>query len=160
MKKTSILSIFLVFFVAVIIIGLFGDKIKVYDEEIEVEKIEWLTTEFENNSIYTLKTYTEEEKEQSNLEFDAELKVKISTGLTINFKFICLPANATHTELAFYNEEKQGITRVDLENNETSLVFEDTNMSTTLKAFTTDGLKTTYSIKINLISSSLFPGIL
>ena len=163
MKKTSILSIFLVFFAAILIIGLFGDKIKIYDEEIEVEKVEWLSNAYENNSIYTVTKYTKEEKEEMNLEIDAELKVKVETGVKLNFKFVCLPENATHTDLDFYIDEKtaesKGIKKIDLGNNETSLEFPKTNLSITLKAFTTDGLKTSYSIKINLISPSLFPGL-
>lgn len=161
MKKTSILSIFLVFFAAIIIVGLFGDKIKIYDEEIEVEKIEWISTEYENNSMYTVKKYTKEDKEKDpKIKYDAELIVRVETGLTLNIKFVCLPANATHTDLDFYNEEKTGITRNDLGENTTSLVFDKTNISTTLFAITTDGLKTSYSIKINLVSPSLFPGII
>ena len=170
MKKTSILSILLVFFAAIIVIGLFGDKIKIYDEEIEVESVEWISTEYENDSkLYTVKKYTLEEKEEKkkqnpDFDFDAELIVKVETGVILNFKFVCLPSNATHTELDFYIDEndasKKGIKRIDLGNNETSLEFPNTNSSITLKTFTTDGLKTTYSIKINLISPSLFPGLM
>lgn len=161
MKKTSIISVFLVFFIAIIIVGMFGDKIKIYDEEVEVEKIEWISTEYENNpAMYTVKKYTEKDKEKDpKITFDASLTVKIETGVTLNIKFICLPTHATHTELEFFNESKNGITRQDLGENTTSITFEKTNISTTLYAVTTDGMKTSYSIKINLISSTLFPGL-
>ena len=124
------------------------------------------TTPILNNISFTAQiSYGEQEYTSDVAIAENNINLVVSkpeqiNGLTLNIKFVCLPANATHTDLDFYNEEKTGITRNDLGENTTSLVFDKTNISTTLFAITTDGLKTSYSIKINLVSPSLFPGII
>ena len=123
MKKTSILSIFLVFLASILLVGFFGNKIQIYDEEKEVESIEWVSAEYENNENFKVVKYSKEDKEKNQLKYDAQLFCFVEGNVTITIKCICLPTDATNTNLVFYADYPSSVSNTVLGNGEISLSF-------------------------------------
>lgn len=159
MKKTSIIAIAIVYLVAIILVGFFGIRMKVYDPVIYVEKIAWNASEYENNKLFSVSKYTLEEKENNGYLYDASIKyvsydeVK---NLALNFKFSCDPSNATNTKLTYSINTENDKVKIEVKGDNTVDVIFNMGTSVMLTAKSTDGKEASYTVNIDVVDFSMF----
>lgn len=156
MKKTSIFSILIVFIAAVFMVGFLGTKYTA-DEIIEVESISWFSDDLENEG-YKIVKYTEEEKEELKISHDALLEApfeKELESLTIHIICLCKPNNADNKKLDFTFEATKGVSMNVVSDNEADIIFTGP-AEISLNVKSTDGLKISYTIKINIFDEDKF----
>ena len=89
MKKSTIITILIVYLAAILAVGFFGVKMKVYDEKVYATDIECLS---ENYKPY------EESKDGVN----GEIKIdKYVHGMRIDLLCRCVPSNVTNSDLEY-----------------------------------------------------------
>ncbi len=142
MKKSVVIAIGIVYIVAIIVVGLFGQKLHIYDPTIYAERVICQSEDY--------KEYTEEEKEKRKAD-GCITKVGFSVGMKVELKCQVLPNNATYKELNYlYDQTQFNDEIVKLQVNEdytASLTFyEDTTVTVTVKA--DDGKGARLRIKI------------
>ena len=162
MKKTSVISIFIVFLLSIVIVGFFGVRMKVYDPIIYVSGITWDSSEFEKDKVsFFVKKYTEEEKEEQSIDFDARLDYYLmgfNGPIELNIKCRPNPENATNPNLNYYFDNTgKDVQKAILPDNTVDIMFNEP-VGITLYVASTDGRNVTYTIRINVIDeSSIFP---
>ena len=162
MKKTSVISIFIVFLLSIVIVGFFGVRMKVYDPIIYVSGITWDSSEFEKDKVsFFVKKYTEEEKEEQSINFDARLDYYLmgfDGPIKLNIKCRPNPENATNPNLNYYFDNTgKDVQKVILSDNTVDIMFNEP-VGITLYVASTDGRNVTYTIRINVIDESMiFP---
>ncbi len=95
MKKSVIISIGIVYIVAIIVVGLFGQKLHIYNPVV-------YATEVVCHSE-TYKEYTEEEKEKRNADGVITL-LSFTLGMKVELKCQALPNNVTNNALNYMYE--------------------------------------------------------
>lgn len=115
-----------------------------------VESIEWNTSKFEENNKYILKKYTLEEKEEKNIDFNAELSFYLEDfylPLTVSFNFNTLPDKS---KLHFLISDCEEVNLDSIQGYNTSLTFNELySNSFILEAMYDRNLS--YKIKINAL---------
>ena len=153
MNKTSVIAVGLIFLVSILVVGFFGIRYKVNDPEVYVEKIEWNSSQYENDKNFSVKKYTKEEKEENKLSYDAELKHVVFKKLEdyrLNFKFTVLPYNASDTLDYSINVTNFDVRKENKDDKTVDVVFNEAT-SVNLTASSTDGRTVSYTIKITII---------
>ena len=154
MKKSSIIAVGLIFLIAVIVVGFFGGRLEVFEPTTYVEKIVWNATEYKQNTLFRVTEYTQEEKVENNINYDAELRYATFgevKDLRLNSKFTVKPENSTNDKLKYYlNAQNVDVTLSVKDDNTVDVIFNE-GTSVDLVAQSTDGREITYTIKINII---------
>lgn len=93
MKKSVVLTILIIYIIAIVVVGFIGIALKVYDEKKYVERIECINEEYVNEPVY--------DESDGSLIGDGYIliKKKDNPDLTIVIKCRALPADATNTTL-------------------------------------------------------------
>ena len=159
MKKSSVIAVALIYLVAIIIVGLFGVRLKVYNPVVYVDKIVWDYKEYDNKKqdgyTYKVKLTTEEEKKQG-VDYDAHLKCWTYSSidnLLINIKCHVEPFNATNTKLNYYlNVSEKVDVSINVKDDNTADIVFNEGTATYLSVKSTDGRDLIYTIYIEVIS--------
>jgi len=146
MKKSVIFTILIIYVFAIFIVGLIGQKLKVYEPTIFVEKIECISEDF--------KYYDENHMQAKKGYLGYITKNSFVVGMKVQIKCRVVPANATYKELNYICESKICTKEVDSDGY-LVLTFENSG-SVDVIVQTTDGKPTSIKIKINIIDLSDF----
>lgn len=103
MKKSVIISIGIVYIIAILVVGLFGQKIHVYDPTVYATSIECKSENYVE--------YSPEEKAKRNA--DGGITVQFVKGMRIDLKCQVVPNNTTNQDLDYnYERDKYDETKV------------------------------------------------
>ena len=93
MKKSVILTILIIYILAIVVVGFIGIALRIYDEKKYVESIECLSEKYVNEPVY--------DQDTNELIADGYIPVKKKDNpdLTVVIKCRALPADATNTKL-------------------------------------------------------------
>ena len=119
-------------------------------EDGTVEKIEWDSKKYEEDKKYNLNKYTLENKEEKNLDYDAELTFYLEDfelPLTLSFKFVTSPDKS---KLYYYMTDCYSVDLGETHGYSTSLTFNELYTNSLKLEAMYDG-DLSYVIKINAL---------
>lgn len=97
MKKSVVLTILIIYIIAIVVVGFIGIALKVYDEKKYVEQIECLTEGYVHGSV-----------EGTNCDGYIEVQYKKNVDNLVIIKCRALPADATNTKLKLVVDKEKG----------------------------------------------------
>ena len=100
MKKSVIITIIVIYVLAIVVVGFIGLKMKVYDEQKYVEKIECISDGYKD---YDPNTETGLAKIHAG--YIGYIKKDYKSGLKVEIKCRITPDNATHKNLEYIYDE-------------------------------------------------------
>lgn len=141
MKKSVILTILIIYVIAIFVVGLIGQKLKIYNPTVYVEKIECISEEYkeyDDSSTYKEKGYS------------GYINANYKEGLKVYIKCRVNPANATYKDLEYICESS--ICSIEKDNDGYATLTFTNSGSVDVIVKTTDGQNKTLKIKINAIN--------
>lgn len=99
MKKSVVLTILIIYILAIVVVGFIGIALKVYDEKKYVEEIKCISDNYIDEPVYN-------EKGEVIYDGTIEVKKKTNPDLTVVIKCRALPADATNTKLKISVSDK------------------------------------------------------
>lgn len=100
MKKSVIITIFVIYIFGILVVGFLGAKTKVYEQEVYATDIECKTEGFK---LYDPSKPEDQAKIAEG--FLGYIDVKYQEGLEVELKIQIVPANATYKKVNFYNPQ-------------------------------------------------------
>ena len=143
MKKSVIISILLIYIVAIVVVGTLGQKLQVYNPIVYVESIECNTENYN--------TYSEQDKEKQNA--DGFIWMPFSKDVRIDLKCWALPNNATNKDLNYLFDDKNN-KKMDLEKHAdytASITFHEFVPTVTITVKAADNFSINAKLKIKIL---------
>lgn len=113
MKKSVILAIFVVYIVAIVTVGFYGAKMRVYDEIVRIESISCALVA---DDVTNISTKDSKDPDYQNLykatgkdHVDYVVNRSFEDGLVVYLRFEVQPGNATDKTLKFLCDEKPNL---------------------------------------------------
>lgn len=145
MKKSVVLTIGVIYVLAIVVVGFIGMKMKVYNQHIYVESITCISEGY--------KEYDQSHPEKKN-GIDGYIKVDYEEGSAVLLKCVIHPENATDQDLEYNYDSSSTIFVVEKQSDGTAYVrfLKPGTARITIKS--TDGTNKTLVIKIIAIELS------
>ena len=150
MKKSVIITIIVIYVLAIVVVGFIGLKMKVYDEQKYVEKIECISDGYKD---YDPNTETGLAKIHAG--YIGYIKKDYKSGLKVEIKCRITPDNATHKKLEYIYDENSTIYKLTTNSDGTATIEFLTGGVATIIIRSTDSKQTQIKIEVSAFDWSI-----
>ncbi len=150
MKKSVIITIMVIYILAIVVVGFIGIRLKVYNEQKYVEKIECISDGYKN---YDSTTTTGASKIEAG--YVGYIRADYQTGLKVEIKCRITPDNATNKKLEYIVDDKPSIYQLTTNSDGTATIEFFKGGVATVIIRATDSKQTQIKIEISAFDWSI-----